>query len=59
MAGGTGPGCPDPTFPEYSRPARSITVVIELKDERYSELIVEVEDPNFAVELVQAALPHA
>jgi hypothetical protein len=35
------------------------TIVIELRDERYSELIVEVEDPNFAVELVKAALPHA
>ena len=34
------------------------TIVIELKDERYSELIVEVEDPNLAVELVKAALPH-
>jgi len=35
------------------------TIVIELRDERYSELIVEVEDSNFAVELVKAALPHA
>ena len=35
------------------------TIVIELRDERYSELIVEVEDPNFDVELVKAALPHA
>jgi hypothetical protein len=33
------------------------TVVIELKDERYSELIVEVADPNAAVKLVKAALP--
>ena len=35
------------------------TIVIELRDERYNELIVEVEDPNFAVELVKASLPHA
>jgi hypothetical protein len=35
------------------------TIVVELKDERYSELIIEVEDPYFAVELVKAALPHA
>ena len=33
------------------------TVVIELKDERYNELIVEVADPNAAVALVKAALP--
>ena len=33
------------------------TVVIELKDERYNELIVEVADPNAAVKLVKAALP--
>jgi hypothetical protein len=33
------------------------TVVIELKDERYNELIVEVADPKTAVNLVQAALP--
>lgn len=33
------------------------TVVIELKDERYQELIVEVADPKAAVELVKAALP--
>jgi hypothetical protein len=32
------------------------TVVIELKDERYNELIVEVADPQVAVELVKAAL---
>ncbi len=35
------------------------TIVIELRDERYNELIVEVEDPNFAVELVKASLPRA
>ena len=34
------------------------TVVIELKDERYNELIVEVADPKGAVELVRAALPR-
>jgi hypothetical protein len=34
------------------------TVVIELKDERYNELIVEVADPQGAVELVRAALPR-
>jgi hypothetical protein len=33
------------------------TVVIELRDERYIELIVEVADPSAAVELVNAALP--
>jgi hypothetical protein len=34
------------------------TIVIELKDERYNELIVEVEDPNLAVELVKISLPQ-
>ena len=34
------------------------TVVIELKDERYDELIVEVADPNATVALVEAALPN-
>jgi hypothetical protein len=33
------------------------TVVIELRDERYNQLIVEVADPQGAVELVKAALP--
>src|ERR1700733_4684080 len=33
------------------------TVVIELKDERYNELIVEVAEPAAAVQLVKAALP--
>jgi hypothetical protein len=32
------------------------TVVIELKDERYNQLIVEVADPKAAVELVKAGL---
>jgi hypothetical protein len=31
------------------------TIVIELRDERYSELIVEVADPPAAVELIRAA----
>jgi hypothetical protein len=31
------------------------TVVIELRDERYNELIVEVANPQFAVELIQGA----
>lgn len=31
------------------------TVVIELRDERYNELIVEVADPQAAVEMVRAA----
>jgi hypothetical protein len=34
------------------------TVVIELKDERYNELIVEVADPKAAVALVKNALPR-
>jgi hypothetical protein len=34
------------------------TVVIELEDERYNELIVEVADPKAAVEVVKAALPR-
>jgi hypothetical protein len=34
------------------------TVVIELKDERYNQLVVEVADPKAAVELVQSALPR-
>lgn len=34
------------------------TVVIELRDERYNELIVEVADPHSAVELIKAAMSH-
>jgi hypothetical protein len=34
------------------------TVMIELKDERYNELVVEVADPSFAVELGKGELPH-
>jgi hypothetical protein len=33
------------------------TVVIELHDERYKQLVVEVADPKAAVELVKAVLP--
>jgi hypothetical protein len=33
------------------------TVVIDLHDERYNELVVEVADPNGAVELLRALLP--
>lgn len=32
------------------------TVVIELRDERYNELIIEVADPNAAIEQVTGAL---
>jgi hypothetical protein len=32
------------------------TVVIELRDERYGELVVEVADPQAAVKLIQDAL---
>ena len=31
------------------------TIVIELRDERYTELIVEVSDPQVAVEFIEAA----
>ncbi len=34
------------------------TVVIELHDERYNELIVEVENPQMAVQQVSAFLPR-
>jgi hypothetical protein len=34
------------------------TVVVELRDERYTQLIVEVEDPNVAVALMQSVLPR-
>ena len=33
-------------------------VVIELNDERYNELIVEVADPRVAVDLVKSVLPR-
>jgi hypothetical protein len=32
------------------------TIVIDLQDERYTELIIEVADPQAAVELIQSAL---
>jgi hypothetical protein len=32
------------------------TIVIDLQDERYSELVVEVGDPEAAVQLIQNAL---
>lgn len=34
------------------------TVVLELRDERYNELIVEVVDPHAIVEMVNAAIPQ-
>jgi hypothetical protein len=34
------------------------TVVIELRDERYNQLVVEVEDPNAAVALMQSVVPR-
>jgi hypothetical protein len=34
------------------------TVVIELRDERYNQLIIEVADPSAAVALVKNALPR-
>ncbi len=35
------------------------TVVIELRDERYNELIVEVRTPAMAVQLISAVLPRS
>ena len=32
------------------------TIVIDLHDERYSELVVEVDDPEAAVTLIRSAL---
>ena len=32
------------------------TIVIDLHDERYSQLVVEVDDPEGAVKLIQSAL---
>ena len=34
------------------------TVVIDLRDERYSQLIIEVADPGTAVALVESVLPR-
>lgn len=42
-------------FWDVHHPANA--VVIELADERYDELIVEVADPKAAVQQVKAALP--
>jgi hypothetical protein len=33
-------------------------IVFELKDERYQQLIVEVADPETAVQMVRSMLPH-
>jgi hypothetical protein len=32
------------------------TIVIDLHDERYNELVVEVDDPDAAIKLIQGAL---
>jgi hypothetical protein len=32
------------------------TIVIDLHDEQYNELVVEVEDPQAAVELIRGAM---
>jgi hypothetical protein len=32
------------------------TIVIDLHDERYNKLVVEVDDPETAVRLIQTAL---
>ena len=34
------------------------TIVIDLHDERYNELIVEVENPQAAEQMIEAALPR-
>ena len=44
-------------FWDVRDPARAI--VIELGDDRYDELIVEVADPEAAVDSIMAALPAA
>jgi hypothetical protein len=41
-------------FWDVHRPEK--TIVIDLRDERYGELVVEVDDPDAAVKLVQSAL---
>jgi hypothetical protein len=43
-------------FWDVHDPARSI--IIELQDERFGQLIVEVDDPLFAVEQIKARLPE-
>lgn len=35
------------------------TVVLSLRDERYNELIVEVENPQMAVQQISAVLPRS
>jgi hypothetical protein len=35
------------------------TIIIDLHDERYSELIVEVENPQFAVEQIRGAISQS
>jgi len=44
------------TFWDVHNP--EVAVVVDLRDERYDQLVVEVEDPNSKVALVQAALPR-
>lgn len=41
-------------FWDVHRPEKAI--VIDLHDERYSQLVVEVDDPEVAVQLIQSAL---
>jgi hypothetical protein len=41
-------------FWDVHRPEK--TIVIDLQDERYNELVVEVDDPDAAVKLIQNAL---
>jgi hypothetical protein len=41
-------------FWDVHRPEQ--TIVIELHDERYNELVIEVDDPDDAVKLIQSAL---
>jgi hypothetical protein len=41
-------------FWDVHRPEK--TIVIDLRDERYNELVVEVDDPEAAVRLIQNAL---
>jgi hypothetical protein len=41
-------------FWDVHNPAK--TIVIDLHDERYNELVVEVDDPDAAVKLIQNAL---
>ena len=43
------------TFWDIHNP--KVAVVIDLREERYHQLVVEVENPDAAVAMVQAALP--